>query len=68
MSHYTDNKVYYANECGFFAGLGLKVLWDYETTPIKLRHNCDADWYFRLAARNGLLALKEIEESNERNK
>ena len=46
-----DNKLYYANECGFFVGLGQRYLWE---------KNENAHWYYKMAAHYGRLALEEL--------
>lgn len=65
MNHFSDKKLYYANECGFFSGLGLRVLLDYTSKPIEFRYNCDAPWYFKMAGHYGRLALRELERKND---
>jgi hypothetical protein len=67
--HIHDNKLYYANECGFFAGLGFTLI---QQEKFKLEYTPEAYafatftqenifWYYKMAAHYGLLALKELE-------
>ena len=57
MSSWTlDNKLYYANECGFYVGLGLSYLRRYDDATY---------WYYKKAAHYGRLALSELEVIKE---
>jgi hypothetical protein len=66
--HIHDNKLYYANECGFFAGLGFTLIQQEEfkinfLKELSFREPTQENifWYYKMAAHYGLLALKELE-------
>lgn len=73
--HYQSSLAYYSNEAGFFAALGLQLIWQEDAklkahylSPESYSYNHYSPtvvdsiyWYFKMAAHYGILALSELE-------